>query len=367
MKLPTLKIGDITVKVPIIQGAMGIGVSMSRLAAAVANEGGIGVISGAQTGLMEPDFRINNNSANINGLIKEIRKARELSPNGIIGVNFLTAAVNNYVELVTAAVKEKVDLIISGAGLPKNLPELVKNSTTKIAPIVSSGKAAATISKIWDRNYNYLPDAIIVEGPEAGGHLGFHMEELLENKSQHLLDILKDVLEAIKPFEAKYNRKIPVIAAGGIFSGKDIADALHSGASGVQIATRFVATDECDAHINFKKAYVEAKKEDLRIIKSPVGLPGRAIYNTFVEKAEKGLHKIKKCYRCLSTCDPQTTPYCITDALIDSVTGDTENGLVFAGSNVYRIDKITTVKELMKELISEAEQYYTGQSEPQNI
>lgn len=364
MKLPSFNIGDLTVKVPIIQGGMGIGVSMSGLASAVANEGGIGVISGAQTGFLEPDFRKNNNSANINGLIKEIRKARTLSPNGIIGVNFLSA-VNNYMELVSTAVKEKVDLIISGAGLPKHLPEIVMNTSTKIAPIVSSGKAAATITKIWDRNYNYLPDAMIVEGPEAGGHLGFSMSQLLENNVPSLTEIVKEVLQAIQPFELKYNKKIPVIAAGGIYTGKDIADALNNGASGVQISSRFVATEECDAHINFKQAYIDSKEEDLRIIKSPVGMPGRAIYNNFIEKAEKGLHKVKSCYRCLSTCDPATTPYCITDALIASVTGDTDNGLVFAGSNVYRIDKMTTVKELLKELVTEAEQYFKPEQESQ--
>ncbi len=358
MKLPSINIGDIKTRIPIVQGAMGIGVSMHRLAAAVANEGGIGVISGAQTGFNEPDFRQNNNSANINGLIKEIRKTRALSPNGIIGVNFLAAAVNNYVELVTASVKEKVDLIISGAGLPKNLPDLVRNSSTKIAPIVSSGKAASTISKIWDRNYNYLPDAIIVEGPEAGGHLGFSMNQLLENSAPALMEILKEVLDAVKPFELKYNKKIPVIAAGGIFTGRDIAEALNNGASGVQMATRFVVTEECDADINFKKAYIEAKKEDLRIIKSPVGLPGRAIYNNFIKKADEGLHTIKSCYKCLKTCNPATSPYCITNALIDSVTGDTKEGLIFAGSNVHRITKMTTVKELINELVTEAEKYF---------
>ncbi len=358
MKLPSIIIGDIKTRIPIVQGAMGIGVSMHRLAAAVANEGGIGVISGAQTGFQEPDFRKNNNSANINGLRKEIRKTRALSPDGIIGVNFLAAAVNNYVELVTAAVKEKVDIIISGAGLPKNLPDLVKNSSTKIAPIVSSGKAASTISKIWDRHYNYLPDAIIVEGPEAGGHLGFNMNQLLEDNTPTLMEILKDVIDAVKPFELKYNKKIPIIAAGGIFTGKDIAEFLNKGAAGVQMATRFVVTQECDADENYKQAYINAKKEDLRIIKSPVGLPGRAIYNNFIKKADEGLHTIKSCYKCLKTCDPATSPYCITDALIDSVKGDTKEGLVFAGSNVHRISKMTTVKELINELVTEAEKYY---------
>lgn len=356
MKLPSFNIGNLTVSVPIIQGGMGIGVSLSNLAAAVANEGGIGVISGAQPGYLEPDFKTNNSLANINGLIKEIRKARLLSPNGIIGVNFL-AAVTNYTELVLTAVKEKVDVIISGAGLPMNLPELVKNSSTKIIPIVSSGKSAATISKVWDRRYKYIPDAIIVEGPKAGGHLGFSVEQLLEGTAAPVVNILREVLESIKPFEAKYNKKIPVITGGGIYTGKDIAEMIYNGASGVQMATRFVATEECDAHINFKKAYINAKEEDLRIIKSPVGMPGRAIYNSFVEKAEKGLLKLESCYKCLTTCDPATTPYCITDALISSVSGDVENGLIFSGSNVYLIDKITTVKELIHELVTEAEAY----------
>lgn len=362
MNLPSLRIGDLVAKVPIIQGGMGIGVSMSNLAGEVANQGGIGIISGAHAGFKEPEFRKDNRSANISGLIKEIRNARAISPNGIIGVNFLTA-INNYSELVATAVKEKVDLIVSGAGIPKNLPSFIKNSSTKIAPIVSSGKAALTISKLWDRNYNYLPDAIIVEGSEAGGHLGFRMEHLLENSAPSLVDIVKDVIKSIKPLESKYNKKIPVIAAGGIFNGKDIAEMLNIGAAGVQIASRFVATKECDAHINFKQAYINSTKDDLKIVKSPVGLPGRALNNPFVDKMEKNMHKVNKCYQCLDKCDPKTTPYCITDALVASVSGNTDEGLIFAGSNVYRIDKMTTVKELIKELVDEAEQYYMPPTE----
>lgn len=365
MKLPSLKIGNLVAKVPIIQGGMGIGVSMSNLAGAVANQGGIGIISGSHPGFKEPNFREDNRSANITGLIKEIRNARAISPNGIIGVNFLTA-INNYSELVATAVREKVDLIISGAGIPKNLPEFIKNSTTKIAPIVSSGKAASTISKLWYRNYKYLPDAIIVEGPEAGGHLGFRMNDLLENNLPSLADIVKDVIKAVQPLEAKYNKKIPVIAAGGIYTGKDIAEMLNMGASGVQIASRFVATEECDAHENFKQAYINSTKNDLRIVSSPVGLPGRALYNTFIDKAEQSLHKVKKCYQCLDQCDPKTTPYCITDALVDSVCGDSDEGLIFAGSNVHRINKMTTVKELLSELISEAEQFFNPQEKEEN-
>lgn len=355
MGLTPLKIGDLVARIPIIQGGMGVGVSLSGLASAVANEGGIGVISGVQIGFREPDFKSDNDAANIRGLVKEIRRARELSPNGILGVNILFA-VNNYKEMVVAAVKEKIDLIISGAGLPKNLPELVKGSKTKIAPIVSSGKAASVITRLWDRKYNYLPDMIIVEGPEAGGHLGFSLEQLKESPQIVLKDILGEVLDAVKPYEEKYNKKIPVISAGGIYDGYDIAQCIKAGAAGVQMSTRFVGTEECDAHINFKKAYLSATEENIQIVKSPVGMPGRAIRNSFVARLDDENIPVTRCYRCLRPCDPKTTPYCISDALINSVQGDTENGLIFTGTNAFRMDKIVTVKELMSELVSEANQ-----------
>ena len=356
MNLPTFKIGNKEVLIPIIQGGMGVGVSLGRLAAAVANEGGIGVISGSQIGFREIDFKTNNDNANIKGLISEIRLAKKLSPNGIIGVNFLVA-VNNYKEMVLAAVKEKVDVIIAGAGLPKTLPELVKGSHTKIIPIVSSGKAASLISKVWDRRYNYIPDAIIVEGPLAGGHLGFSLEQLKFNNMPKLLDIVKDVIESTKTFVEKYRREIPVIAAGGIYDGKDIAKYINAGANGVQIGTRFVATNECEAHDNFKQAYINAKESDIKIISSPVGMPGRAIRNEFVKRIEKSKLKINKCYKCLKGCNPNMAPYCITDALVASVKGDVNNGLIFVGSNASKIKRIVSVKELMNELIGEAEKF----------
>ncbi len=355
MNISELKIGNKIAKLPIIQGGMGIGVSLSKLASAVANAGGIGIISGAQPGYKEPDFRTDNEKANLRGLEKEIRKAKELSPEGIIGVNFL-ASVTNYADMVKLAVKEKVDLIISGAGLPKNLPSFVMGTDTKIAPIVSSGKAASTITKLWTRKYDYLPDAIIVEGPKAGGHLGFSVEDLKEN-IPNIKDIVNDVLQAVKEFEVKYNKKIPVIAAGGIFSGQDIAECLEQGAAGVQMSTQFVATEECDAHEKFKEAYINSHEEDIQLIVSPVGLPGRALRNKFVESVEAADQKIKHCYRCLRGCNPATTPYCITEALVASVEGDVDNGLVFIGSNGYKLDKITKVKDLMQELIEEANSY----------
>lgn len=342
-----LTIGDLKARLPIIQGGMGIGVSLSGLASAVANAGGIGVISGVQTGFREPDFLKNNLEANKRAIIREIRRAKELT-NGIIGINFL-AAMTNYKELVATAVQEKVDLIISGAGLPLDLPALVKGTKTKIAPIVSSAKAAAVISKAYDKRFGRTADLFVVEGPEAGGHLGFKKEDLTEGTAKSLQELIPEVIEALKPFEEKYNVKIPVIAAGGIFTGTDIAEFIKLGAAGVQMGTRFVATEECDADLPFKEAYVSARKEDLKLVQSPVGMPGRAIINDFTRQLDaEGSIKVKRCYNCLKPCNPATTPYCISDALMTSAGG--QNGLIFAGSNAWRLDQIVSVQELMKEL-----------------
>ncbi|MFS1518827.1 nitronate monooxygenase [Bacillus sp. SM2101] len=354
MKLPQLFLGNLTASVPIIQGGMGVGVSRSRLASAVANQGGIGIISGSQIGFTEPDFATNNLAANIRSLKREIRRARELSPNGIIGVNFLVA-MKNYKELALTAVEEKVDLIVSGAGLPKSLPEIVKGTKTKIAPIVSSGKAAKLITRMWDKKYNYLPDLVIVEGPDAGGHLGFTLDELRANPKIELTEIVKEVKDALSSFQEKYKKPIPIIAAGGVFDGSDIAKYLKAGASGVQMGTRFVATKECDADINFKEAYINSKSEDIQLVKSPVGLPGRAITNKFVKKTEAGNIPVQKCYDCLIPCNPKSTPYCITTALIEAANGKLENGLIFSGSNAHRLKEIVSVQQLMTQLVSEAE------------
>lgn len=356
MKLSPLIIGELVAKVPIIQGGMGVGVSRSKLAAAVASEGGIGVISGAQIGFEEPDFEINSKEANMRAIKKEILKARELSPKGIIAVN-LMVATTEYKELVETSVEAGIDLIISGAGLPTELPRLVKSSKVKIAPIVSSGKAAMVITKLWDHKYSRIPDLVVVEGPEAGGHLGFSIEKLDPLNKPKLADIVKEVIEALRPYEEKYNKTIPVVAAGGVYTGFDIAELIKAGASGVQMATRFVATEECDASLEYKMAYVNSKEEDIRIVKSPVGMPGRAIQNEFLSKLDKGKIPITKCYNCLKPCNPADTPYCISRALIEAVKGNLKDGLIFSGSNAYRIDKIVTVKELIKELVEESEKY----------
>lgn len=199
--------------------------------------------------------------------------------------------------------------------------------------------------------YSYVPDMVVIEGPEAGGHLGFKEEELKEENKPKLEDITTEVVNYIKEVEKDTGKEIPIISAGGIWDSKDIKRFLDLGASGVQIATRFVATEECDADVKFKEAYINAKTEDIKIIKSPVGMPGRAIYNKFIKNTESAKKNIEKCYNCIKTCDIKTTPYCITKALVNAVNGDLDNGLIFCGSNVDKINKITTVHDLMSELV----------------
>ena len=354
MKLPELIIGDLKIKIPVVLGAMGVGVTRSNLAAAVTNAGGLGVISGVNLGFNEADFYSNQLEANLRALGNEIRAAKLATKNGLLGVNFMVA-MNNYKEHVAEAVKNGIDFIISGAGLPLELPALVKGTNTKIIPIVSSVKAAQVISKMWDRNHAYAPDAVVIEGMKAGGHLGFSKSDLEEDHFDPE-SVIKGVKEVLVPYESKYSKKIPVIYAGGIFNGYDIAEFLGYGADAVQMATRFVATEECDAHPSFKKAYIDAQPGDAGIIISPVGMPGRAISNTFIKKLAQGdKPKIERCVNCLSTCNPATTPYCISQALISSVTGDVENGLIFAGDNVHKVQEITTVQTLMSTLLSEVE------------
>lgn len=359
MKLPELKIGQLSVKFPIVLGAMGVGVTRSGLASAVTNAGGLGVISGVNLGFREPDFYQNRLEANLRALKNEIRLAKEKTQNGLIGINFMVA-MNNYKEHVAVAVKEGVDFIISGAGLPTELPSMVKGSATKIVPIVSSVKAAQLLAKLWDRNHQVAPDAVVIEGVLAGGHLGFSKEDILENNFDPKT-VIQGVKNALKPYEEKYARKIPVIFAGGVFDGKDIAEMLSYGADGVQMATRFVATEECDADDAFKQAYVASTEEDVEIIISPVGMPGRALNNSLIKRIAEGRRpKIERCVNCLATCNPATTPYCISQALVSSVTGDLESGLIFAGANVYKVNEITTVPKLMETLVNEAEAVYNG-------
>jgi nitronate monooxygenase len=348
---PPLAIGDLTAPLPIIQGGMGIGVSMSGLASAVARSGGIGVIAAVMIGMTEPDFHKDPKGSTFRALKKQIRMAKEAAPGGIIGVNIMVA-LQDYDELARIAATSGADLIISGAGLPLRLPGLIpEGCNTKLVPIVSSGRAAQIICRRWSEHFSRLPDAIVVEGPMAGGHLGFKREDL--DNPQNAIDILTaEVIEAAKPFEAEAGRRIPVIAAGGIYTGEDIYKFIKMGASGVQMGTRFVATHECDASDRFKRAYLDAKKEDIEIIVSPVGLPGRALKGPFVEKAKRGEKRPRLCVnKCIKTCDFKETPYCISMALINAQRGNLDAGFVFCGANVWRVDKIVSVQELMNELV----------------
>jgi nitronate monooxygenase len=347
-----LKIGNLAVAVPVIQGGMGVGISLSGLAAAVANEGGAGIISSAGLGLLYRGLSEDFLEASILGLKEEIRKAREKTL-GVIGVNVMVA-MTNFADMIRTAISEKVDLIIAGAGLPLDLPSfLKKGSKTKLVPIVSSSRAAKIICEKWKTNYNYLPDAMIVEGPKAGGHLGFK-EEQISDGDYSLEKLVPEIINELKTFEDKYDKSIPLIAAGGIYTGKDIHEIMELGAAGVQMATRFVTTNECDASEAFKQSYIDASEQDIEIIKSPVGMPGRAILSNFITKVREGKKQPKKCpFKCIKTCDISKSPYCIIIALINALKGNFENGYAFAGSNAFRATKISSVKEVFQALIKE--------------
>ncbi|WP_408071842.1 NAD(P)H-dependent flavin oxidoreductase [Butyrivibrio sp. JL13D10] len=337
----------------IIQGGMGVGVSLSNLAGSVAREGCMGVISSVNIGFNEPDFLENPFEANIRALKEHIKKAKEISKgNGLIGVNIMVA-VSHYEETVKAAIEAGADAIISGAGLPLNLAELVKGSKTLFAPIVSSKRAAMLLCKNFVRRAGILPDFMVIEGHKAGGHLGFSAEDLAGDTCQPNLQILSEVKEAINPFEDEFKKKIFVFLGGGIFDKKDIDEAREAGADGVQIGTRFIATRECDVDEAFKQVIVNAKEEDIRIIKSPVGMPARAIYTPLLQNLDKGkTYLAKKCNSCLTACPKgDNIPYCISRALISAARGNTEEGLFFCGENAPRVKSIVPVSELIAELI----------------
>ncbi|MCK9578170.1 nitronate monooxygenase [bacterium] len=322
--LPALKIGNIFSPIPIIQGGMAVRVSLHKLAGNVAKEGGVGII--AISGMRDPQ-EVKN----------EIRKAREIAgKKGTIGINIM-GVIGQFQNLLGAALEEGVDLVIQGAGSRNDIFEMSKKYNVPVFIIASSAKVAKKAEEAG-------ASAVVIEGCDAGGHLGFPEG----HPFRKTIDIVKETVKEIK---------IPIIAAGGIFDGKDIVNMLRAGAKGVQMATRFVATDECDADKEFKKAYISAKEEDVVIIKSPVGLPGRAIKNTFVEKLMNNNApsvNLSECEGCIGPVCDKT--YCILKALENARKGDMKNGLVFAGSNVFRIKKIISVRELMNELVKQANQ-----------
>jgi NAD(P)H-dependent flavin oxidoreductase YrpB (nitropropane dioxygenase family) len=350
--MKALNIGDLKIRVPIIQGGMGIGISLSKLASAVANMGGVGIISTVGIGQTGKPYKLGWKKGNIEGVKREIRKARKMT-SGVLGVNIMSV-LTDFSDLVKTSIEEGIDIIFSGAGLPLDLPSyLVKGKQTKLVPIVSSGRAASIITQKWKQNYDYLPDAFVVEGPKAGGHLGFKANAL-EDVGNTLENLVAEVVKVAKEIKEKFNKEVPVIAAGGIFNGKDILEIMKRGASAVQLGTRFVATEECDASQEFKQAVVDATEQDIQIIKSPVGMPGRSIFNHFLQEASDGQRRPKVCkHNCIRSCNPKTTLYCISEALLAAFKGNLKDGFAFVGSNAGRIKKISTVKEIFTELQEE--------------
>lgn len=348
MKLITIQ--DQELRIPLIQGGMGVGISRSNLAGAVAREGGMGVISAAQIGYDRQEFAKDPEAANLRELPRQIRRAKEIAGGcGMIGVNIM-AVTQLYGDYVRTACEAGADAIITGAGLPTALPQYVAGFPTKIAPIVSSAKAAQVILKYWGKKYSRTADFIVVEGPLAGGHLGFSFETLAHLPAYDFSKEIKVILAVKRQYEAQFGKKIPLFLAGGMMNSQDVRAALSLGADGVQVASRFVATEECDAAPAYKQAYVRAVPEDITIIHSPVGMPGRALRNAFIKRMEAGQEKITGCYNCLKACNPKTASYCITQALVNAVKGDVENGLIFCGARIGEIREITTVKQVIQEL-----------------
>jgi NAD(P)H-dependent flavin oxidoreductase YrpB (nitropropane dioxygenase family) len=309
--MPSLSIGRVTSRLPIIQGGMAVRISMAPLAAAVAREGGIGVIAGSG---MTPDE-----------LRHEIRTARESAAGGVIGVNIMVA-VRNFAELVKAAIDEKIDLVISGAGFSRDVFDWTREAGVPMVPIVGSPRVAILSEK-------FGAAAVVVEGQDAGGHLGAVLP---------VRQLLPSILDAVS---------IPVIAAGNIITGADINELMSAGAAGVQMGTRFAATAESSAPGAFKRMYLDAVEDDIVLIDSPVGLPGRSLRNPLTERLAAGIEpRIERCIVCLKKCGKQ---FCIMDKLLRAQSGDVEDGLVFTGGGVARIHDIPTVKELMERLVAE--------------
>ncbi|MEF9941210.1 MAG: nitronate monooxygenase family protein [Lachnospiraceae bacterium] len=351
MKHRELKIGDLTASIPLVQGGMGVGISLGGLAGAVAKEGAVGIISAAQIGFREPDFDQDALACNLLAMEKEYNKARSIAPHGIIGFNIMVA-MQHYKEYVEQAVKLGVDLIISGAGLPTELPDYVDGSDVKILPIVSTAKSASVILRYWYKKYKRTADAVVIEGPEAGGHLGFKREQLEQYTKPVYEQEIQEIIKVIHSYEETCGCHIPVILAGGIHTRGQVEQALMSGADAVQVASAFITTEECDAAVGYKACYLNVKKEDIVIVKSPVGMPGRAIRNSFIKKIDAGEKiPLDKCHQCLRTCDKAKIPYCITDALIHAAKGEVDDGLLFCGANAYEETRMKTVKEIIESLM----------------
>ena len=269
---------------------------------------------------------------------------------GLLSINAMVAT-RQWEDAIRTAVEEGIDAVISGAGLPLSLPEFVPEGKTMIAPIVSSGRAAKVLLKTWSQKYKRTADFIVLEGPLAGGHLGFKASEVEEGKAKSLEELIPEVLSVLEGFEEEYGRKIPLFAAGGIWGKEDIIRMQEAGSYGVQMATRFIGTKECDASDAYKEYLLSKEEMDLSIIHSPVGMPGRAVHSPMLEKLGLlGRIPPKHCSRCIHSCDPGTVKYCITHALISAVEGNIEEGLFFSGANIGKLREIVTVQDIVEEL-----------------
>ena len=352
-----VKIGSRTLPLPILQGGMGIGLSLDRLAGAVASRGGMGTISTAACGFLEEDYSRDPQRANLRALDRQVRRARELARGvGLVAVNAMVATVQ-YADSVKTALQAGADAVVSGAGLPLQLPAIaaqVPDSAAALAPIVSSGRAAALICRAWDKRSQRVPDFVVLEGPLAGGHLGFSPQEVRSQRPVSLSALLKEVREALAPWREKYRRDIPVFVAGGVENGAEMARYMEEGAAGAQFATRFIATEECDASPACKRILLRAKPEDITIVKSPVGMPGRALRSPLIDRVEAGTQPHpRRCVNCLVPCKKLESPYCISQALIDAWHGDWENGLFFCWAKAGQIHTMSTVEEQMDQIITE--------------
>ncbi len=349
--LPTLKIGRYVPRFPLIQGGMGVLISGPNLSGAVAAEGGIGTLATVGIGMATMTCSVDNFfRKNVEALKAAVAKAREKAKGGILAANCM-CALQDYEQQVRAVCEAGIDIIISGAGLPLKLPELTKDfPDVALVPIVSSLKAASLIVRRWLKSYNRVPDAFVVETPnEAGGHLGAPKIERVNDRALSLETVVPQLVNWLK--EIRLN--IPVIAAGGIFDRKDMLRAFGLGARGVQMGTRFAASAEGDAADGFKRAYVNAKKEDVVLIDSPCGLPGRALLSPMVERFLRHVDRRDPCIAdCLSHCVYRATrrTFCIARALVEALQGNWEEGLFFCGSNVWRVEKIQTVREIFADL-----------------
>lgn len=349
-----MKLGNRELALPLIQGGMGVGVSMGGLAGAVAAQGAMGTLSTAGAGWNEPDFAAHPQQANLRALRREVQRAKRLAAGaGLVAVNAMVAT-RQYADSVRTALEAGADAIVSGAGLPLELPALAEGFEALLAPIVSGPRAAQLICRTWAKRYGRVPDFVVLEGCQAGGHLGFEEADLLSGRCAPLSRLIPEVLAALRPFEEKFGRAIPLFCAGGVATGAEMARCTRLGAAGAQLATRFIATEECDAGQGYKDVLLAARPEDLRIIHSPVGMPGRAVNSPLVQRLAAGMRQPPAhCSGCIKSCRPAETPFCITHALIEAVKGNWEEGLFFSGSRVDLVDRMRTVPDLIDELMKE--------------